>query len=891
MKRILALACSAIAALCAHAQTAGTTVTPNIGLQVPYYGQSNWQVPLNYSLNRLDCLLSGNCSLPGLLMSGAITLAADPTQPLQAATKQYVDNNIGGGAGNATQINGVTLSTLGAGFYKFNAQGVPSLAVAGTDYLSSAQVAAAIASGTAAKALSSTQQGTQCNAGYAPTGVDVNWNSLNCTAIGTGGSSNATQINGVTLSTLGAGFYKFSSQGVPSLAVSGTDYLSSTQVAAAISAGTAAKAIAAATIGTACPTGQAATGVDANWNALGCAPIGQAYSSITQTNNNVSIAGTTALNDGSGVSGAWLFQVGTAPSTPASGFGGIGVSDLQTSPVLLIVPPAPGSGFSKITATGGVLRMATPQALLAADMAGLWSGTFTTGDCLKIVVTGGVNYLADAGAACGSGTGGSSTYTTVTTADTVGANKGTVSYSGGVTTVQSYGSSNSVCGNLDLVGSTADGSTTVNYFMQAICGGTVTINNVTQAPRFVATGSSINGSFQMTSVGTLPPVPGSNLVGWTAPAAVTTPYLGVMPPAPPTAAGQYLSCTNATTPICSWATPAGGSSNLATNNSWTGSNAYLVPTVTFTTLSAAVTTSATTIPVASTTGYPTSGYAVMGASGYAGDTEIFGYTGVTSTSFTGVTRGLFSTSAQAVSSGSQVYPISMVMAESTAVAPSMMKIAGGGTFFFGNDTSNDLASVLNNISGPGNAQNFFNHLQAYNYLSIGSASLTNDFNGGYTTPSGHVYSSGLQTGLNSVYLTTAKSITSTTAVTTGLVFPSIPASTTIHGRCSLIYEQATAAAAVTFSVAASAAPTNLWAMNSIYNGTATAQQYTAITSTTNTAITASTVPAAAATPYREEVDFTLVTGSNAVVLTLYGLTSTAADALVIEPGSTCGWTL
>lgn len=42
------------------------TLTPNIGLQVPGYNQANWQVPLNYDLNRLDALLSGNLTLPAL---------------------------------------------------------------------------------------------------------------------------------------------------------------------------------------------------------------------------------------------------------------------------------------------------------------------------------------------------------------------------------------------------------------------------------------------------------------------------------------------------------------------------------------------------------------------------------------------------------------------------------------------------------------------------------------------------------------------------------------------------------------------------------------------------------------------------------------------------------
>ena len=49
------------------------TLTPNIQLQVPAYNQSNWQVPLNYDLNRLDLLLSSNMALPNLSITGNVT--------------------------------------------------------------------------------------------------------------------------------------------------------------------------------------------------------------------------------------------------------------------------------------------------------------------------------------------------------------------------------------------------------------------------------------------------------------------------------------------------------------------------------------------------------------------------------------------------------------------------------------------------------------------------------------------------------------------------------------------------------------------------------------------------------------------------------------------------
>jgi hypothetical protein len=58
------------AALAARAQT---SMTPNIGLQIPAFNQTNWQVPINYDLNQLDLFLSGHLSLPALMVSGNLT--------------------------------------------------------------------------------------------------------------------------------------------------------------------------------------------------------------------------------------------------------------------------------------------------------------------------------------------------------------------------------------------------------------------------------------------------------------------------------------------------------------------------------------------------------------------------------------------------------------------------------------------------------------------------------------------------------------------------------------------------------------------------------------------------------------------------------------------------
>src|ERR1700691_2537711 len=42
------------------------TTTPNVGLQVPAFNQANWQVPIQYDLNRLDLIFGGAIQVPAL---------------------------------------------------------------------------------------------------------------------------------------------------------------------------------------------------------------------------------------------------------------------------------------------------------------------------------------------------------------------------------------------------------------------------------------------------------------------------------------------------------------------------------------------------------------------------------------------------------------------------------------------------------------------------------------------------------------------------------------------------------------------------------------------------------------------------------------------------------
>lgn len=134
MKKIIALVALAVSCVLMSCTVAtGQNVTPNAGLQVPAFQQSNWQVPLIYDLTRIDNVFGGTVPVPsialsgpivnanqaatkayvdataigflsasGAVMTGPLVLAADPTAPLQAATKQYVDSVAAGGGGGGT---------------------------------------------------------------------------------------------------------------------------------------------------------------------------------------------------------------------------------------------------------------------------------------------------------------------------------------------------------------------------------------------------------------------------------------------------------------------------------------------------------------------------------------------------------------------------------------------------------------------------------------------------------------------------------------------------------------------------------------------------------------------------------------------------------------------
>jgi hypothetical protein len=150
----------------------------------------------------------------------------------------------------------------------------------------------------------------------------------------------------------------------------------------------------------------------------------------------------------------------------------------------------------------------------------------------------------------------------------------------------------------------------------------------------------------------------------------------------------------------------------------------------------------------------------------------------------------------------------------------------------------------------------------------------------------------LHTGSASA-LTSAASTTSTSFASTGIVLPSVPVSTTAVGHCVVIWEGSSTSYSTTLGFGMNNTPTGLYVTNTAHTGASgatSADLYTTITNTTTTAISAAMTPTATSTGYKDEVDFTLVSGSsNAVTLTLYYKSSSASGTSYVEPGSYCRW--
>ena len=193
--------------VCIMPVMAQVTVTPNVGLQVPYYNQPNWQVVIQYDLNKLDLLLSGNLPIPNLL----ITNLAGVFMPIPGCTtlgtvySPYSNTCVPNGS--VSQLiagTNITLSpSSGVGAVTISAastSSTPFSSVTGSTnttaamYVGSGASLGTTGTGTIVATAAATLANTPvlCSPGYAPTGVLPNGNATGCQSVTGGGGGGAT---------------------------------------------------------------------------------------------------------------------------------------------------------------------------------------------------------------------------------------------------------------------------------------------------------------------------------------------------------------------------------------------------------------------------------------------------------------------------------------------------------------------------------------------------------------------------------------------------------------------------------------------------------------------------------------------------------------------------
>lgn len=129
----------------------------------------------------------------------------------------------------------------------------------------------------------------------------------------------------------------------------------------------------------------------------------------------------------------------------------------------------------------------------------------------------------------------------------------------------------------------------------------------------------------------------------------------------------------------------------------------------------------------------------------------------------------------------------------------------------------------------------------------------------------------------------------TTAYTAVMALPVVQGNVTLTGECSFVWESSNTSGTVTFAAQLSGAPTNLWVTANASGGAYAAPTYTAITTTTQTAITGALATTAATTPYTANFKFSLVNGTGANTLTIYAESNNASFTATVLAGSSCKW--
>ena len=147
---------------------------------------------------------------------------------------------------------------------------------------------------------------------------------------------------------------------------------------------------------------------------------------------------------------------------------------------------------------------------------------------------------------------------------------------------------------------------------------------------------------------------------------------------------------------------------------------------------------------------------------------------------------------------------------------------------------------------------------------------------------------------NNVLVTSGTVTGTNTWKATGLTLPSVVASTNRVGRCEILWQMSSTSYTLTFGAYNSNAPTHLFTtVRNIYAAAGTQNflysDATSTSSSTPTSITAATTAGATGTTYLADMQFMIVNGASADVVTIEAESSNASGTWTIEPGSFCDW--
>lgn len=425
-----------------------------------------------------------------------------------------------------------------------------------------------------------------------------------------------------------------------------------------------------------------ASAITSDWEVFDEAGVLKFDTSTTQTlimdqSGNVTGLSGASLS-GFGTVNIPIVQATTSVTTPAitlTGFTGTTCLE-QVSGVVTSTGSACGSGGSGITgATSG-------QVLIA--------GSATTATSSKVLAGSGTGIVT--GPTSATVIGDIATFSTTTGQIQDGAvllsalaPKASPTFTGTVT-VANLVNSALTAGFFPLAGSPMSNSSCDDGITTAV---TVTCSHPITAPSY-ATNGTASGNIGLTA-GSSVATAGTSTVLLTVPTSVTA-YAVEFPGAQPTGGNTFLSCTAANPSICSWAAASGGGLPTGTigqtvyyaAGGTTGTATNVVTVIgsgpsTSPTLSGGCNTGVTTCTLSSTTGVPTTGGYILFTNLGSSQFLWVSYTGVSGSTITGLTRGVWGSTDLNLSSGDTAEFVSEAELTSTSALPNHVLFSNGAT--------------------------------------------------------------------------------------------------------------------------------------------------------------------------------------------------------------------